>query len=131
VVAAEDDRDDSGSRYLAHRLLDLGVRPLRIGRDDRGVAEVDDAQLRERVQPGLEVRPGRTARCADRAWPEARSGPVGDEVVCRRPHDRDVDACELGRILRVRHPRVREEARVVGLVGEPELAPALERVDHL
>ena len=37
---------------------------------------------------------------------------------------------ELGWILRVRHPRVREQAGVVGLVRKAELAPALERVDH-
>ena len=60
-----------------------GMRPHRVGRNHGGVAEVDDAELGERVDARLEVRPGRAARGADRARPEARPRPVGDEVVGR------------------------------------------------
>ena len=131
VVAAEDDRKRTGPDDLPDRVLDLRVRRDRICRDDRRISEVDDTQLLERVDLRLEVRPGRAARRPDRPRPEARPGAVGDEVVGGRAHDGDVDARELGRILRVRHPRVRQEPRVVGLVGEAELAPAVERVDHV
>ena len=87
-------------------------------------------ELREAVDPRLEMRPRRAAGGADRARAEAGAGPVGGEIVDGRPDDRDVDARELGGVVRVRHPAEGEEAGVVGLVGETELLPALERVDH-
>jgi hypothetical protein len=65
---------------------------------------------------------------ADRTGPEARSRPVGDEVVGGCADDRDVDPLELRGILRVRERPVRRQSSVVGLLAV--LAPALERVDH-
>ena len=129
VVAAEHDRHGAGRDRLADGALDRRVRPHRIGRDDRRVAEVDDAEDLRRVDAGLEVRAGRAARGADRARREARARPVRDEVVGRRADDRDVDALELRRVLRVRQAAEREQPRVVRLVAE--VAPALERVDHV
>ena len=130
VVASEDHGQGARGDDLADGQLDLRVRADGVGRDDRGVPEVDDAQLGEGVDLGLEVRPRWAARGADGARSEARARAIGDEVVGRRADDRHVDSGELGGVLRVRHARVREEPRVVRLVGEPELAPALERVDH-
>ena len=130
VVAAEDDGNRAGCHHLPDRALDLRVRRRGVGGHDRRVPEVHDPELLERVDLRLEMRSGRAARRADRTRAEARPGPIGDEVVGRCAHDGDVDPGELGRILRVRHPRVGEEPGVVGLVGEAELAPALERVDH-
>ena len=131
MVASQNDGDRARGDGLPDRALDLRVRPLGIGRDDCGVAEVDDAELGESVDLRFEMRPGRTAGGADRARAEACSGPVGDEVVRRRADHRNVDTGELGGVLRVRHAGVGEEPGVVGLVGQAELAPALERVDHL
>src|SRR5512143_3623082 len=76
------------------------------------------------------MRARRTARRANRAWPEPRPRPVGDEVVGRRAHDGDVDAVELGRVLRVGHPREGQEPGVVGPVGQAERLPPLQRVEH-
>ena len=131
VVASQNDRDRARGDGLPDRALDLRVCPLRIGRNYCGVAEVDDAELGERVDLRLEMRPGRTAGGADRARAKARSGPVGDEVVRRRADHRNVDTGELGGVLGVRHAGVGEEPGVVGLVGQAELAPALEWIDHL
>ena len=62
VVAAEDDRDRAGGEHLRDRVLDRDVRADRVGREDRRVAEVDDPQDgAQRVDAGLEVRPGRAA----------------------------------------------------------------------
>ena len=97
VVASEDQRARLPRRRPGRRSFDLRMRAHRIGRNDRGIPEVDDAQLGERVDPGLEVGPGRAARSADRARPEARARPVGDEVVGRRADDRDVDAVRARR----------------------------------
>jgi hypothetical protein len=130
VVAAQDDGDRSGRDDLGDGALDLRVRRRGVRGHDRRIAEIDHAELREGVDLRLEVGPGRAARRSDGTRPEAGSRPVRDEFVGRRADDRDVEPGELGRILRVRHPCVGEEACVVGLVGETELAPALERVDH-
>ena len=73
------------------------------------------------------MRARRAARGADRARAEAGAGPVGDEVVGRRADDRDVDAGELGRVLRVRQRREGQQPRVVGLVAE---ARATARADR-
>ena len=53
---------------------------------------------------------------------------IGDEVVGGRAHDRDVEAGQLGRVLRVRRAPVGEQARVVGLLAV--LGPPLLRIDH-
>ena len=82
----------------------------------------------KRVDAGLQVRPGRAARGADRPRAEARARPVGDEIVRRRADDRHVDAGQLGGVLGVGQPEKREQPGVVGLLAE--LAPALERIDH-
>ena len=103
--------------------LDRRVRPRRVGGDHRRVAVVDDRQRGERVDARLEVRAGRAGRRPDRARREPRAGTVRDEVVGRRADDRDVDAGEVRRLLRVRRAAEGEEARVVGLVAER--APAL------
>ena len=65
--------------YVAHglRLVRVGgtvliPRALQNGR----VAEVDDPELLERIDTGLEVRSGRAARRADRARPVPRAWPV-------------------------------------------------------
>ena len=131
VVAAEDDGNRAGAHDLPDRALDLRMRRLGIGGHDRRVSEVDDPKVLEGVELRLKVWSGWAARGADRPRAEPRSRAVRDEVVGRRADDADVDARELGRIVRVRHSRVREEACVVGLVGEAELAPALERIDHV
>ena len=77
VIAAEDDRDRARRDDLTDDALDRGVISGRIRRDDGRVAEVDDAELRDRVEPRLQVRPRRTARGANRprAEPRARAGP--------------------------------------------------------
>ena len=61
--------------------------------------------------PASRCGPGRTTGGADRPRREPRARTVGDEVVGRRADDRDVEAGELGRILRQRHAAEREEAR--------------------
>jgi hypothetical protein len=99
-----------------------------VGRQDRCVAVVDDAQLGERVDVGLELRPGRAARGADRPRAEPGSGPVGDEIIRRRADDGDVEAGEEGRILREGCAAVAERSRKIRLFAV--LAPAFERVDH-
>ncbi len=128
VVAAEDDRNRTRSDDLSDRPLDRLVRPSGVGGDNRRVAVVDQPQLGHRVDLCLEVRPRRAAGGANRARAKACARPVGDEVVRRRADDRDVDALELGRVLRVGKGAEREQARVVGLLSVP--APALERVNH-
>ena len=130
MVAAEHDRDRTGVDDLADDVLDGGVRPFRVGGQHRRIAEVDDPQLGERVDAGLEVRPGRAARRPDRTRREPRARPVGDEIVGGRSHDRDIGAPELGGVLGVRGAAEREQPRVVGLVRQTEAAPAFEWVDH-
>ena len=125
---AQHDRDGARGDDLADGSLDRLGGAGRVGRDHGRVAEVDDAELGEAVDARLQVRAGRAARGADRPRPEAGPGPVGDEVVGWRPDDRDVDARELGRVLRVGHAAEAEQPREVGLV--PQGLPALERIDH-
>ena len=130
VVAAEDDRNDAGVHHLPDQPLDGPVRSLWIGRQHGRVAEVDDPQLFERVDPSFKMRAGRTARRSDRARREPCPGPVGDEVVGRGAHDRHVDAVELGRVLGIGRAAKAQQPGVVRLVREAERAPPLERVDH-
>ena len=82
----------------------------------------------ERVDAGLQMRPGRATRGTDRARGESRTRTVGNELVHGRADDRDVEAGELGRVLRAGDAAERERARVVGLL--PILPPALHRVEH-
>ena len=96
-----------GREHLADGRLDRGVRALRVGRDHGRVAEVDHAQLGERVDLRLEVRAGRDARRADRARRHASAGAVGDEVVHRRADDRHVEAGRAPRDPRCRRCRRR------------------------
>ena len=117
VVAAEHDRHGAGGDDLADGSLDRRVRAGRVGRASPGASPKSTTRSSARPStPGLEVRPGRAARGADRSRPEAGPGPVGDEVVGRRADDRDVDALELGRVLRVRHAAEGEQPREVGLL---------------
>ena len=126
VVATEDHGERARGQDLPHGLLDGGVGASRVGRDDRGVAEVENPQLSERVDACLEVRTGRAARRADRARCEAGARPVGDELIHRGAHDHDVHAPEVGWVLRVRHAAVGKWTRVVGLLADPR--SAAERV---
>ncbi len=128
MVAAENNGEHARVDDLADRLLDRRVRAVRVGGDDRRVAVVDDPELAEGVDLRLEVRAGRTARRADRARCEAGARTVGDEVVGRRPDDRDVEARQLVGVLCVRGCSEREQPRVVRLVAER--LPPLERVDR-
>ena len=128
VVAAEHDRQRAGREHLGDGRLDRAVRDVDVGGDDRGVAEVDHAQLGEGVDLDLEVRAGRRARAADRARRQPRPRAVGHQVVHRRADDRDVEALELRRVLREGHAAEGQQARVVGLLAV--LRPALERIDH-
>ena len=88
VIAAEDDRGRTGVDDLADRPLDCLVARDRVGGQDRRVAVVDDPQLLDGVDPGLEVGARRAAGGADRARAEARAGPIGDEVVGGSADDR-------------------------------------------
>ena len=91
---------------LADLAVDHRVAALGLGRDDVGVTRIDDGQLVERADVELQrVQPaGGVLGFADGPRPESRSRTVGDHVVERRAHDRDVDAArgDLGRIF---HPR--------------------------
>ena len=106
-----------------------GCRPDPTGRPARRRSRPPGASaiastLASRCGPGGQLA-ARIAR-----GPKRAPGPVGGEVVHRRADDRDVDPLELGRVLRVRERRVRQQPCVVGLVGEAQLPPALERIDH-
>jgi hypothetical protein len=128
VIAAENDWEHARVDDLADRPLDGIVRARGIGGDDRRVAEVDDPKLAEGVDLRFEVRAGRAARRADRARCEAGARTVGDQVVGRRPDDRDVEARQLACVLCVRGRSEREQPRVVRLVAER--LPPLEGVDR-
>ena len=131
VVAAEHDRHRAGPEHLEHGVLDRLVRADRIGRDDRCVAVVDDAEMAHPVDPRLEVVRGRRRRRPHGAGAEARARQVGDELVERRADDGDVEAGELGRVLGVREVREREQPGPDGLVVEAVMPPpALDRIDH-
>jgi hypothetical protein len=104
------------------------VRALSVGRDHRGVPEVDDPELVEGVDSRFEVRPGWTTRRADRPRRKASSRPVGDQIVGRGSDDRDVRVLQLGGILRVRGPAEAQQARVVRLFAE--LPPTLKGIDQ-
>ncbi len=110
VIAAEHDRQRARVDDLAHQGLDRLVRLDRLGRQHGRVAEVDHPQHGEGVHPGLEVRPGRARRGADRARPEARPRAVADEIIGGSADDRDVDARQLGGVLRVGHAADRSTA---------------------
>jgi hypothetical protein len=128
VVPAEDDRQRARLDDLSDRRLDRLVRAGGVRRGDGRIAEVDDAKRGERVDARFEVAPRRAARRPNRTGPVPRPRPVGDEVVGRRAHDRDIRALELGGVLRVRLAAVGQEPREVGLLAV--LPPTLERIDH-
>src|SRR5262245_16267393 len=104
------------------------MRALDVGRDHRRVAEVDDLQFRERVNPGLEVRPRRGARGADCPRREPSARPIRNEIVRRRADDRDVGVGQLSGVLRVRRAAEAERAGVIRFLTV--LAPALERIER-
>ena len=91
------------------------MRRLGVGRDAGGVAVVDNAQLLERVDAGLEVDAVGRAGGADRARAEAGAGAVGDELVHGRADDGGVDAGQVGQILGVGQAGERQQPGVVGL----------------
>ncbi len=130
VVAAEDDRDRARRDDLPDDSLDRRVIAGRIGGHDGRVTEVDDAELRDRIEAGLQMRAWRAAGGANGARPEPGARPVGGEIVHRRADDRDVDSLELRGILGRRQAGERQQPGVVGLVGETELTPPLERIEH-
>ena len=115
---------------LADRRLDLQRASVGVGRHDRASPKSTTRSSANASIPASRCGPGGQLAARIARGPKRVPGPVGDEVVGRRADDRDVETLELRGIVRVRHARVREEPRVVGLVGKPELAPALERVDH-
>jgi hypothetical protein len=85
------------------------------GSDTGGVAVVDNAQLLEGVDAGLEVDAVRGAGGPDRARAEAGARAVGDELVHGGTDDGDVDAVEVGQVLGVGQAGEREQPGVVGL----------------
>jgi hypothetical protein len=76
VVAAEDHGNDACGHDLGDGLLDRLLGGDCVGRQNGRVAEVDDPELLERIDTGLEVRSGWAARRADRARPVPRAWPV-------------------------------------------------------
>jgi hypothetical protein len=56
VITAQHHGDGPGGNDFAHGLGDRPVRPDRIGGQHRGVAEIDDSQLRQGVDLRLQVR---------------------------------------------------------------------------
>ena len=129
VIAAEHDRDRAGGHHLAHRLGDRAVRAHMVGGQHGRVAVVDDAQLRERVDPRLQVRPRRAARGPDGARGEARAGAVGRPRRRWGADDRHVGPLEVARVLRQRRAAEAERPGEVRLLAVA--APALERIDHV
>ena len=109
--------------------IDDRVAAVDPGRDDVGVAGVDDGQDLERLDVELERvdRAGRVLRLADGARAEPGTRPVGHRVVERRADDRDVDlaTAQLGRVgdPRQLHERGRPDVgRQVEIVVGLELA---------
>ena len=109
VVAAEHDRQHARRQHLADRRLDRGVRGAGVGGDHRRVAEVDDPQLRERVDLDLEVRAGRRARAADRARRQRAPGRSDTRSSIGAPTIADVEALELGGVLGERRAAERQQ----------------------
>ena len=128
VVASEHDRDQACIEHLADSGLDRLMGALGVGREYGCVPVVDDPQLRECVDPRLELRPRRTARSANRPRTEPGTRPIGDQIVGWSTDDRDIEAHKERRILRKRRGAIAQRAREVRLLAVT--APALERVDH-
>jgi hypothetical protein len=127
VVAAEHHRQNVCCQHFPHCALDRGVGKGRVCRHDRRVAEVDDAELGQRVYPHLHAGAGLEACSPDSSRAEASPGPIGDELVHRRAENGDVHALEVRHLFCPGHPGVGGEPRVIGL---PEAAPAPSRVEH-
>jgi hypothetical protein len=121
VVASQDDRDRTGRDHFLDGGAYRTMTGMRVAGHHLGVAVVDDRELRERIDPQVEVpAPWRSApvvRVADRSGTEPGPGPVRDHVVHRRTHDRDVGAGQLARVESKRNLLERPEARVCGLAG--------------
>ena len=91
VVPAEDDRHDAARRDGVDPLADVGVRHLGLAVRAVRVAEVDDLQPVEDLQPEIQVIGARlVGRGADRPRTEPGARPVGRGDVERRPDDGDV-----------------------------------------
>ena len=128
VIAAEHDRDRAGARDPEDLLVDHAEPALEPRGHDRRVPGVDDPEVRVRLDVELDrpggIVPPRRRRHADRARPEAGSGPRGHPLVERCPDDRDVGRQRQER-LGVRGPRQLVEravpVRVVGQVRVREL----------
>ena len=127
VVAAEHDRQDVRSQHFPDRALDRRVGKGCVRGHDRRVAEVDDAELGQRIYPHLHAGAGLEACGPDSSRAEASAGAVGDEVVHRGTDDGDVHTLELRHLFGPGQSGVGEEPRVVGL---SEAAPAPSRVEH-
>lgn len=128
MIAAQHDRDAPCADDLADSLGDRPVCSDNVGGQHGRVAEVDDPQIRERVDLRLEVRPGRATRSPNRARAKARPGAVGHAVVGRSPDDGHVGSLQLTRILG--HPDSAEAERTREIRLLSAHAPALHRVDH-
>ena len=91
VVAAEDDRHDAAGRDGVHALADVGVRDLGLAVRAVRVAEVDDLEPVEDLQPEIQVIGARLvgggadgARAEPGAWPVR--GPDVERARRRSPH---------------------------------------------
>ena len=104
VVAAEHHGQRAGLQNRTHTLLDIGMAVQRVGMNDVGVAEVDDADILEvgdvvLVVVSAGVAEGEQRRgLADGPRPEACAGPPLRAEVEGRTEDRDigVDAVPIG-----------------------------------
>ena len=76
VITAEHDRNRARSDDLADDALDRCMVSLRIRRHDRGITEVDDAKLRDRIEVRLEMRLREDS--PPRGWRAARTASRAD-----------------------------------------------------
>ena len=120
VVAAEDDRHDAARRDGVHAFADVGVRHLGLAVRAVRVAEVDDLEPVEDLQPEVQVIGARLVGGGpDRPRTEPGAGPVGGGDVERRADDRDVGLPRL-ELLGLGQERPVPERRHAG-VGQVEL----------
>ena len=91
VVAAEDDRHDAAPGDLVDPGLDVGVADFGLAVRAVGVAEVDDLEVVEDLDPEIHViGPGLVGGGPDGAGAEPGAGPVGGRDVERGADDRHV-----------------------------------------
>ena len=120
VVAAEDDRHDAAGRDRVDALADVAVRHLGLAVRAVRVAEVDDLEPVEDLQPEVQVIGARLVGGGpDRPRTEPGARPVRGRDVERRADDRDVGlpGVELLELGQERPVTERREARV----GQVEL----------